>query len=224
MKTSWLEQQEFLANAPHPNSPAGRFFDWSSVDLPHPGSPMGRHFDWSPMGVPHPISPAGPHCNWAVPEAQSGGLDSAIEALDLAPVARKAAYDLKKLHPEVVFTSGRRGTEDQARAMAGNVVKNRKWIEQTYHKSVVSQACQKWVDDNPDKKTQKEIAAGLKSVFDSLTDAQVSQISKHLSGEAFDVQPVKKDASKIKKTIRGLKGLTKFLDKEGGLVRWHAQF
>jgi hypothetical protein len=52
----------------------------------------------------------------------------------------------------------------------------------------------------------------------------VSQISKHLSGEAFDVQPVKKDASKIKKTIRGLKGLTKFLDKEGGLVRWHAQF
>ena len=33
-----------------------------------------------------------------------------------------------------------------------------------------------------------------------------------------------KDAEAIKKTIRGLDGLDKFLDKEGGLVRWHAQF
>ncbi len=32
------------------------------------------------------------------------------------------------------------------------------------------------------------------------------------------------DAEAIKKTIRGLSGLDKFLDTEGGLVRWHAQF
>ena len=43
-------------------------------------------------------------------------------------------------------------------------------------------------------------------------------------GEAFDVQPVDKDADAIKKTIRGLDGLGKFLDSEGGLVRWHAEF
>jgi len=49
-------------------------------------------------------------------------------------------------------------------------------------------------------------------------------LSKHLSGEAFDVQPVDKDAEAIKKTIRGLTGLDKFFDTEGGLVRWHAQF
>jgi hypothetical protein len=224
MRTGWLEQQRILANAPHPNSPAGRFFDWSYFDVPHPGSPAGRFSDWSFSGDPHPFSPAGRHCSLALPDTQSAGLDSAIEALNLAPTAKSAAYELKRLHPEVIFTSGRRSVEDQARAMAGNIVKNRKWIEQTYHKSVVSKACQKWVDDNPGKKTKAEIEAGLKSVFDSLTDAEVSHISKHLSGEAFDVQPVTKDASKIKKTIQGLKGVTKFLDQEGGLVRWHAQF
>ena len=68
------------------------------------------------------------------------------------------------------------------------------------------------------------IAAGLVSVFDRATDAELGKLSKHLSGDAFDVQPVDKDAESIKKTIRGLPGLGKFLDVEGGLVRWHVQF
>jgi len=38
------------------------------------------------------------------------------------------------------------------------------------------------------------------------------------------VQPVEKDAAGIKKAIRGLPGLGRFLEKEGGLIRWHAQF
>ena len=80
------------------------------------------------------------------------------------------------------------------------------------------------VDANPDKKTQAEIAEGLLSVFNSASDADLGKFSKHLSGDAFDVQPVDKDADAIKKTIRGLTGLDKFLDTEGGLVRWHAQF
>jgi hypothetical protein len=44
---------------PHPDSPAGRTFDWSAVGLPHPNSPAGRTFDWSVTGLPHPDSPAG---------------------------------------------------------------------------------------------------------------------------------------------------------------------
>jgi hypothetical protein len=35
---------------------------------------------------------------------------------------------------------------------------------------------------------------------------------------------VKDNADEIKKTIRGLAGLDIFLDTEGGLERWHAQF
>jgi hypothetical protein len=151
-------------------------------------------------------------------------IDPEIEALDLAPAARKAAYELKKAHPSVIFTSGRRNKRDQARAMSENVILNRKWIEQTYAKTIASDNCQKWVDDNPDRTTQQEIEAGLASVINALPDAELARLSKHLSGDAFDVQPVTAGAEKIKATIRGLPGLKVFLDMEGGLIRWHAQF
>lgn len=108
--------------------------------------------------------------------------------------------------------------------MASNVVKNRKWIEQTYAASGLRTQCQDWVDTNTDKTTRADIAAGLLAIFAAADDAALGRFSKHLSGEAFDVQPVDKDAEAIKKTIRGLPGLDKFLDTEGGLVRWHAQF
>ena len=151
-------------------------------------------------------------------------LDPAIDALDLAPVARTAAYALKRLHPEVVFTSGRRDKVGQARAMAANVLRNRQWIVQTYLASPVCTACQKWVDENPAALTQDAIQQGLIGVFDSIGEAELGRISKHLSGEAFDVQPVAGNADAIKASIRALAGLTKFLDREGGLERWHAQF
>jgi hypothetical protein len=151
-------------------------------------------------------------------------LDPAIEALDLAPVARAAAYALKRLHPGVVFTSGRRDKLAQARAMAANVVRNRQWIVQTYLPSPVCAACQKWVDEHPQAVTQEAIQQGLIGVFDSIGEAELGRISKHLSGEAFDVQPVAANAEAIKASIRALEGLTKFLDREGGLERWHAQF
>jgi hypothetical protein len=154
----------------------------------------------------------------------ASGADPAIEALNLRGAARAAAYALKKAHPAVKFTSGRRNKADQARAMASNVIHNRNWIEDTYAASTVSKACQKWVDGHPDAKTQEEIAAGLLSVLDVATDAHLARLSRHLSGDAFDVQPVETDADAIKKTMRGLKGLDIFLEKEGGLVRWHAQF
>lgn len=160
----------------------------------------------------------------ATKEEDKKETDSEIEGLDLSDTAKKAAYELKKKHPSVSFTSGRRDKNDQARAMAENVVANRNWIKETYVQSDARDACQKWVDENKDKKTKDEIAVGLKAVLDGLTADQLGRLSKHLSGDAFDVQPVEKDADEIKKTIRALPGLSKFLEKEGGLVRWHAQF
>ena len=156
--------------------------------------------------------------------AAADDTDPDIEALNLRGAARKGAYAVKKKHPSVKFTSGRRNKEDQARAMASNVVLNRDWIEETYASSKVSKACQKWVDDNPGKTTKEDIQEGLLSVLNAATDSQLAMLSKHLSGDAFDVQPVDTDAAAIKKTIRGLKGLDRFLEKEGGLIRWHAQF
>ncbi len=99
--------------------------------------------------------------------------------------------------------------------MASKVVKNRKWIEETYAASDLRTALQKWVDDNPKITKPAEVAAGLLGVFEAAAAE---------AGEAFDVQPVTPDAEAIKATIRGLEGLGKFLETEGGRVRWHTQF
>jgi hypothetical protein len=250
MVDDWLKKHRFSNSClPHPESPTGRDFDWQSIGMPHPCSPAGLCFDWSSVGVPHPDSPAGRCFDWSsagVPHPDSpiargyywtgvAGVtgpgataktqtDPEIEALDLSDVAKKAAYELKKKHPSVHFTSGRRDKQEQAHAMAANVVLNRNWIKETYVPSAARDACQKWVDQHKDETTTDKIAAGLKKVLDGLTDTELARLSKHLSGDAFDVQPVEKDADKIKQTIRSLPGLDKFLEKEGGLVRWHAQF
>ncbi len=151
-------------------------------------------------------------------------LDPAIEKLNLAEPAHSAAYALKAAHPNVEFTSGRRDKNSQASAMASNVVKNRKWIVETYKASPLCSRLQKWVDEHPAAKTQDAITVGLISVFDASSPDEVGKFSKHLAGLAFDVQPVTKNAEAIKTTIKGLKGLTQFLEKEGGLVRWHCAF
>lgn len=151
--------------------------------------------------------------------------DPSIEALDLDEKAKKAAYELKKKHPTISFTSGRRTAADQARAMAANIVSDgRKWIENTYSSTTGSKKLQKWVDDHPKATTAEDIGKGLEEVLNSLSDVEKSNVSKHITGAAFDVQPQTEQAEKIKADIQALPGITKFLEKEGGLVRWHAQF
>lgn len=150
--------------------------------------------------------------------------DEAIEALDLRPTARKGAYILKFKHPDIKFNSGRRNRYAQANAMATNVLKNRKWIGETYKHHEVSIACQQWVDEHPDAVTLAVIEKGFLEVFDRFTDEQLLKLSLHMSGDAFDVQPVEENEAAIKADIRALPHLDTFLEKEGGLIRWHAQF
>ncbi len=176
----------------------------------------------SPSGQRGPVTA---HSAAGAARASAAALrDPAIEALELAEPARSAAYALKRAHPSVVFTSGRRSAADQARAMAANVAANRKWISQTYMPSDTSRKLQKWVDDHKASKTAAEIEQGLTGVMKGMTAGQLGLLSKHLAGLAFDVKPVQQDAESIKRTIRGLPKLKLFLDKEGGLERGHAQF
>lgn len=146
-----------------------------------------------------------------------------VSSLGLSPVAQKAAEALLKKYPHLEFTSGLRDLDHQGAAMAGNVILNRQWIQETYARSDAAAACQRWVDDNPNAKTKADIAAGLQTTLKEL-GKKAGQISKHLTGDAFDVKPVTKDAAAIKKAIRELPGCRKFLEREGGLVRWHAEF
>lgn len=146
-----------------------------------------------------------------------------IEELQLTPVAKNAATILKTKHPNLVFTSGRRSVKQQAHAMAGNIVSlhDRKWIGKTYLAGAKLQA---WVDQHPEAKTVDALTDGLEQTMNAMTEAERTKISRHLTGRAFDIRPVTQNARKIKEDIRALPGLHKFLDREGGHVRWHAQF
>ncbi len=150
--------------------------------------------------------------------------DHAIDVLDLVDYARDAAAILKSQHPEIIFTSGRRNVKRQAAAMASNVAVKRRYIEQTYASGPESQVLQKWVDDHPEAVTPADISSGLEGIMSIWTDAQKSRLSKHFSGQAFDVFPVTSNAEAVKSTIRSLPNLRLFLDSEGGLTIWHAEF
>lgn len=144
-----------------------------------------------------------------------------IAELQLEPVAKNAATVLQSKHPQIEFTSGRRSIFQQAHAMARNVAANRKWIGQTY---LAGAKLQRWVDKHPEAKTVDAITAGLEQTMKTMPEGELLKISRHLTGKAFDVRPVAANAAAIKADILRLPGLHKFLDKEGGLVRWHAQF
>ncbi len=149
-----------------------------------------------------------------------------INDLDLGASAKAAAQNLLDQFPDhVKFTSGRRSIASQASAMAPNVVKNRKWIQQTYKDTPQRAGLQKWVDDHPAATTVSAIAAGLESVMNTWTQDQQRNFSRHISGDAFDVQPVGGDTGKkIKEAIGKLPKLHWHTFEEGGLEIWHAQF
>src|SRR5437763_467272 len=83
---------------------------------------------------------------------------------------------------------------------------------------------QAWVDSHPEAVTVDQITAGLAATMNAMSEEERLKISRHLTGRAFDVRPVVQNGEAIKKDIRDLPGLHKLLDKEGGHVRWHAQF
>jgi len=149
-----------------------------------------------------------------------------IDDLDLGASAKAAAQSLLNQFPDQVkFTSGRRTVASQASAMAPNVVKNRNWIQETYKDTPQRAGLQKWVDDHPAATTAAAIAAGLESVMNSWTLDQQRNFSRHISGDAFDVQPVAGDTGqKIKEAIGKLPKLQWHTFEEGGLEIWHAQF
>jgi hypothetical protein len=163
------------------------------------------------------------HCFAAAAPSGTSARGKSLDELDLASHARAAAEALRAKHPQIVFTSGRRSSQQQAHAMAGNVVANRRWIEQTYAKTAQRAELQSWVNSHPGAKTAAAIEAGLAGVMAHWSDTQKRTLSQHFSGEAFDMQPVPGQASLIA-AIKALPRLRQFLQKEGGLVVWHAGF
>ena len=159
-------------------------------------------------------------------DVQFEATGKSIDDLDLGASAKAAAQNLLDQFPDhVKFTSGRRSIASQDSAMAPNVVQNRKWIQQTYKDTPQRAGLQKWVDDHPAATTVAAIAAGLESVMNTWTKDQQRNFSRHISGDAFDVQPFGGDTGKkIKEAIGKLPKLHWHTFEEGGLEIWHAQF
>jgi hypothetical protein len=99
-------------------------------------------------------------------------------------------------------------------------------VSRTYLPSAVKTAICQWLDSNPSTDVDT-IAAGLTSVCGGFSNDDLSAFSKHLGGQAFDVQPGSVDVSVLQSlhdqhVANG--GQCTFLTREGGLTRWHIQF
>ncbi len=146
--------------------------------------------------------------------------------MGLVGKALDTAMRLKRMFPNAVITSGLRTVSDQARSMAQNVVLDRHWISATYLPSKASEACQKWAFDHP-AAAKDELETAFNSILHGFTSDELAKLSKHLSGDAFDVLPIAGIVGlPIKNEMRSLAAELggKFLEHEGSLVRWHIQF
>lgn len=148
----------------------------------------------------------------------------------LNPAAQTLATNYLVAFPGDTLTSGRRTVAQQAAAMAENVLQNSQWIKGTYVAAPVSQACQEAVDGLTQPLQLDVVTAALEGVLSGYSDADLRTLSWHLSGDAFDVQPVDDPGGIRIGTLEALikdhitaGGEAKFLQKEAGLTRWHCQ-
>lgn len=145
--------------------------------------------------------------------------------MGLVGPALEVATDIVARFPEVKITSGRRTVEQQAAAMAGNVVKNRDWIRQTYMLARAAHECQAFVDKHP-KADRGELTAALTKIIGLFDEAEQRRLSRHITGEAFDVLPfVGGRAGEVLDALRewATRREGRLLTSEGGLVIWHWQ-
>ena len=169
-----------------------------------------------------------------------------IDQLGLGPLATIAAQDLLRVfgREHIWFTRGYADLLGQARAMAGNVVRNKEWIKQTYTRKdrlsyPVACQLQEAVYRNIDVNDRAGIAAYLYECLRGIPNA--ASISFHTlerngqpAAEAFDLMPLEDEQgilTPIGRTVceyiqvsRSTWHLDAFLKREGGLRIWHLQF
>lgn len=168
-----------------------------------------------------------------------------LEDLGLGPLARAAALELlTEFGPDVImFSRGYSDLRAQARAMAGNVLRNKEWIKQTYTRKerpsyAIACLLQDVVYRNSEINDRMAITDYLHAALLAIPNGH--EISFHCrttvdgepAAEAFDLVPLEDDLGiatamgfKVKDKIRrGLPDLDTFLTREGGLPIWHVQF
>lgn len=139
------------------------------------------------------------------------------EALEVA-----LAFSAK--FPTAVFSRGIRTLRTQCRDMAENVHLNRMWILETYKASKPAMAAHAWVIANKHVRAVGDIADGLEFVLRTFSPEALESLSRHFTGDAFDLRPrsVNREMREWLEDEAEKRGAL-FLDREGGLIRYHWQ-
>lgn len=148
-----------------------------------------------------------------------------IDELELDPIMRSRAEELLARCPWVVYTSGRRDVEQQARAMAQNHIADpQTYLMSTYRNGKVFLAS--IVEMAPvDQRSVDKVAGAIRTVFDEQPDALVW---KHRDGTCVDIQPLEdafgeptEKGRAVVSYIQNCPDTVQFIRREGGLRRWH---
>lgn len=153
--------------------------------------------------------------------------------LGLIPPAYDVAAEFEQAFPHAVFTSGRRDVTKQAHDMAVDMLASglgARWIVKTYAPSKAKDLCVAAVCDLTVPLTVASVSSAIENALTPLTDEERYELSHHLGGAAFDVQPV--NVSLVSWGAAALVWLAdkakavggKFITNEGGLIRWHFEY
>lgn len=148
-----------------------------------------------------------------------------IEQLHLSPLMAQRAAELQAAFPSVVYLSGRRDLDQQAHAMACQVVSSRNWIAKTYLHAALLQTA---VDFHPECVTVDALTTLLRDTMRGLSQHELAHISDHLAGNAVDLMPMEDATGQFTPTgqeiytwIYDCPDTKVFLTREGGKTIWH---
>jgi hypothetical protein len=155
----------------------------------------------------------------------------------LQPQAKSCALKLLIQFPFLTLTSGLRTPDSQAQAMATDVVKGGiAWLVSTYANNPVKSACVAALTALQATSLNWDlpgISACLLGVFAQFTPLQLMELDLHMSGMAFDIEPLPSTDSRTNEVVAAIEadiattnqagGDALFLPKEGNLLLYHVQ-
>lgn len=143
--------------------------------------------------------------------------------LDFSDEFRPIVDALLAAVPTLKITSGRRTLTSQLEAMLINEAASPGYIAKTYIPTpIIKWLVRKVQQDKNVKMTPARRALGYTfDIEDKFSHADQQRLSRHITGEAVDFQPgTPAEEAAILKVLATMPP-TKFLTKEGSLVRWH---
>ncbi|MDY0060628.1 MAG: CHAP domain-containing protein [Myxococcota bacterium] len=153
-------------------------------------------------------------------KSDGGGGGGDLAKWNLQPVALAGAVALQEKVPGMRITSGQRSRAVEARAWAGNIVKNKNWMSCLWaYRRADIQAVQSWINQNWGTPACKAdgIEQKLLETFQKIPDGEMANISNHFTGHAIDVAP----GGITKAILEGLPNVKQVIN-EGD--HWHASF